>query len=96
MSDVNPSDADRLADDAIGEARSRFRVPSSTYRLQMHRGFTIRDAIAIVPYLDSLGVGHVYTSSLLTARPGSVHGYDVIGHGKLNPELGTEDDLIGH
>ncbi len=59
----------------------------------MHRGFTIRDALAILPYLHSLGVGHVYTSSLLAARPGSVHGYDVLDHSRLNPELGTEADL---
>ncbi len=93
MSDPNREAALRLAEAAVAEARSRFRIPTSTYRLQMHRGFPIRDAIAIVPYLHSLGVGHVYTSSLLTARPGSVHGYDVVDHGRLNPELGTDAEL---
>lgn len=67
--------------------------PGSTYRLQMHAGFTLTDATAVVDYLHALGVTHVYTSSLLAAKPGSTHGYDVIDHGRLNPELGTEADL---
>ncbi len=90
---MNPDDIERSAIEALTEARRRRCVPTATYRLQMHSGFGIRDAIAIVPYLNSLGISHVYTSSLLAARPGSQHGYDVIDHGRLNPELGTEDDL---
>ena len=66
--------------------------PESTYRLQFHAGFTFRDAAAIVPYLHALGVTHVYASPYLKARPGSTHGYDVIDHCSLNPELGTEAD----
>ncbi len=68
-------------------------IPSSTYRLQMHAGFTLAQARAILPYLDSLGISHVYTSSLLTAKTGSTHGYDVIDHSRLNPEIGTDDEL---
>ena len=68
------------------------RIPSSTYRLQFHAGFTFRDAAAIVPYLHDLGVTHLYASPYLKARPGSTHGYDVIDHCTLNPELGTEAD----
>ncbi|WP_227254985.1 alpha-amylase family glycosyl hydrolase [Frigoriglobus tundricola] len=30
---------------------------------------------------------------MLRARPGSVHGYDIIDHDRLNPEIGTESDL---
>jgi (1->4)-alpha-D-glucan 1-alpha-D-glucosylmutase len=66
--------------------------PESTYRLQFHAGFTFRDATAIVPYLHALGVTHVYASPYLKARPGSTHGYDVIDHCSLNPELGTQAD----
>src|SRR4051812_8655367 len=66
--------------------------PESTYRLQFHAGFTFRDATAIVPYLAKLGVTHVYASPYLKARPGSTHGYDVIDHCTLNPELGSEAD----
>ncbi len=64
-------------------------VPRATYRLQLHRGFRFVDALAIVPYLDRLGVSHVYCSPVLRSRPGSAHGYDVVDHGELDPELGT-------
>src|SRR5215213_6113648 len=66
--------------------------PESTYRLQFHAAFTFRDAAAVVPYLHDLGVTHAYASPYLKARPGSTHGYDVIDHCALNPELGTEAD----
>ncbi|MDQ6618140.1 MAG: malto-oligosyltrehalose synthase [Pseudomonadota bacterium] len=69
------------------------RVPRSTYRLQLHRDFTLRDAAAIVPYLAALGVSHVYCSPYLRARPGSRHGYDIVDHGALNPEIGDTSDL---
>lgn len=69
------------------------RIPRATYRLQLNAGFTLADAEAVVPYLDELGVSHLYLSSFVAARPGSSHGYDVIDHNSLNPELGDEDDL---
>jgi (1->4)-alpha-D-glucan 1-alpha-D-glucosylmutase len=69
------------------------RAPVSTYRLQFHAGFTFRDAAAVVPYLHDLGVSHVYASPYLKAVPGSTHGYDVIDHCALNPELGTREDF---
>ena len=64
------------------------RVPSSTYRLQLHKGFTFDDAAAIVEYLKMLGVTHVYCSPYLQAAPGSMHGYDVVDHRRVNEELG--------
>jgi len=87
------SGLDRLAADALAVAHERRRTPGATYRLQFHAGFTLRDALALVPYFDSLGVTHLYASPLLTARPGSTHGYDIIDHNRLNPEIGTEADL---
>ncbi|HYG69838.1 MAG TPA: alpha-amylase family glycosyl hydrolase, partial [Anaeromyxobacteraceae bacterium] len=48
-------------------------------------------AAAIVPYLDLLGVSDLYLSPVLAAAPGSTHGYDVVDHGRLNPELGGEE-----
>jgi (1->4)-alpha-D-glucan 1-alpha-D-glucosylmutase len=66
--------------------------PASTYRLQFHRGFTFADATAIVPYLRRLGVTHCYASPYLMARAGSTHGYDICDHGRLNPEVGSEQD----
>jgi (1->4)-alpha-D-glucan 1-alpha-D-glucosylmutase len=68
-------------------------VPRATYRLQFHRGFTLRRAIELVPYLHDLGVSHVYASPLLKACPGSTHGYDVCDHSQINPEIGTEQEL---
>ena len=64
----------------------------STYRLQFHKGFTFRDATAITAYLADLGITHAYASPYLKATPGSTHGYDVIDHGVLNPEVGTPAD----
>ena len=69
------------------------RIPVATYRLQLHKGFRLADATALVPYLARLGASHVYASPFLKARPGSTHGYDVVDHGRLNPEIGTEADL---
>jgi (1->4)-alpha-D-glucan 1-alpha-D-glucosylmutase len=74
------------------EAAARARLPESTYRLQLHAGFTFRDATAIAPYLRDLGITHAYASPYLKARPGSTHGYDIVDHGCLNPEIGTEED----
>ena len=51
--------------------------PRATYRLQLHRGFTFADAREVVPYLAALGISHVYASPIMTARAGSMHGYDV-------------------
>ncbi|MFL6142112.1 MAG: malto-oligosyltrehalose synthase [Labedaea sp.] len=65
-------------------------VPSSTYRLQLHAGFDLDAAAGLVDYLRRLGVGAVYTSPLLTAAPGSTHGYDVVDPTTVNPELGGE------
>ena len=68
-------------------------IPRATYRLQFHKGFGFRDAAALAPYLSRLGVSHVYASPYLKARPGSTHGYDIVDHGQLNPELGDESDF---
>lgn len=68
-------------------------VPRATARLQFHRGFTLDDAVPLVPYLARLGVSHLYASPILKARPGSTHGYDIVDHGQINPELGGEPAL---
>lgn len=66
---------------------------SATLRLQFHSGFTLDDATALVDYFADLGISHLYASPLLTARPGSMHGYDVIDPTRINPELGGEEAL---
>jgi (1->4)-alpha-D-glucan 1-alpha-D-glucosylmutase len=63
-------------------------VPTSTYRLQVHKGFSLIDACNVVPYLSRLGVDACYTSPYFTAAPGSTHGYDVCNHNEINPEVG--------
>ena len=67
----------------------------ATYRLQINRTFTLADARGIVPYLQRLGVSHAYTSPLLAARPGSMHGYDVVDPARVNPEIGGEAAFRG-
>jgi len=67
----------------------RLVTPRATYRLQFHAGFRFADATALVPYLASLGISHVYASPYLRARAGSTHGYDIVDHASLNPEIGT-------
>jgi (1->4)-alpha-D-glucan 1-alpha-D-glucosylmutase len=67
--------------------------PRATYRLQLHRDFTFSDAARQADYLAALGISHVYASPILAARAGSPHGYDVIDHSRVNPELGGEEGL---
>src|SRR6188768_936963 len=69
------------------------RIPGCCYRLQLNKNFNFRDATALVDYLDALGVTDIYASPFLGARPGSAHGYDIIDHSRLNPEIGTDGDL---
>lgn len=65
----------------------------ATLRLQFHRGFTLDDATRRIPYFAALGITHLYASPLFTARPGSMHGYDVLDPTRINPELGGEPAL---
>ncbi len=66
-------------------------IPAATYRLQLTKDFGFDDAAKLAPYLARLGITHVYASPFFKARPGSTHGYDIVDHEKLNPELGGED-----
>ena len=59
-------------------------------RLQFHKGFTFDDAARQVSYLAALDVSHLYASPIMTARAGSMHGYDVVDPTRVNPELGGE------
>jgi (1->4)-alpha-D-glucan 1-alpha-D-glucosylmutase len=69
------------------------RIPISTYRLQFNRDFTFEQAAGLVDYLADLGISDCYSSPILMARPGSLHGYDVVDHTRLNPELGSEEQF---
>ena len=68
-------------------------TPCSTYRLQLGPDLTFAKVETITPYLASLGVEAIYLSPMLKARPGSTHGYDIVDHAELNPDLGNDDDL---
>lgn len=68
-------------------------IPRAVYRLQLGRDMTFRRAAELVPYLGALGVSHLYASPFLKARPGSAHGYDVVDHNALNPEIGSPEEL---
>ena len=65
-------------------------IPRATYRLQLTSEFGFDAAAAVAPYLNRLGISHVYASPFLKARHGSTHGYDVVDHNVINPELGGE------
>lgn len=65
----------------------------ATLRLQFHKGFTLEQAVPLVPYFARLGISHIYASPLLAARAGSMHGYDVVDPTQVNPELGGEPAL---
>ncbi|RHA41613.1 malto-oligosyltrehalose synthase [Cellulomonas rhizosphaerae] len=81
MSDARPVPARRLP-------AADKPVPTSTYRVQLGADLTFDDVAARVPYLASLGITHVYLSPILTAAPGSTHGYDVVDHDEVSPVLG--------
>ena len=63
-------------------------VPLSTYRVQMHKGFTFADLGRLAPYFQELGISDLYLSPIFKSVPGSQHGYDVTDFGEVNPELG--------
>jgi (1->4)-alpha-D-glucan 1-alpha-D-glucosylmutase len=65
----------------------------ATYRLQLGTDLDLRAARELLPYLDDLGISHVYLSPVWQARPGSAHGYDVIDPAAISRELGGEAEL---
>ncbi|MGV3656558.1 MAG: malto-oligosyltrehalose synthase [Chitinophagaceae bacterium] len=67
--------------------------PVATYRIQLHKDFTLQQLDSLIPYLQQLGVSTVYASPIFAAVPGSNHGYDGIDPFLINPEIGTEEEL---
>ena len=86
---------DDVLQDLLAGPGLRARVPVATYRLQFNRVFPFVEATRLVPYLTTLGVSDVYASSYLSAQPGSMHGYDVVDHNPLNPEIGSAAEFEG-
>src|ERR1043165_4936382 len=69
-------------------------IPTSTYRVQLHKDFTLSDLENIIDYLHALGITTIYAAPIVMAVPGSMHGYDVIDPHVINPEIGTLEQLM--
>lgn len=69
------------------------RLPLSTYKIQLSSQFTLSELYDLVDYFNDLGIDMLYLSPLQKAVAGSCHGYDVVDHSQLNPEIGNEGDL---
>ena len=92
MSDVSIL-GHRVAEAVAQTVSDRFCHPTATYRLQFEKDkMTFRDAAAIVPYLNELGISHLYASPYLKTRSGSGNGYAIVDYAQLNPDLGSEAD----
>jgi len=66
---------------------------TASYRFQLHPEFGFADVQALLPYLGSLGVSHLYLSPVTEARRGSTHGYDVIDHNEVRAAFGGREGL---
>jgi (1->4)-alpha-D-glucan 1-alpha-D-glucosylmutase len=87
--DASIADLARTLAQERGEPQRAAVIPRATYRVQLSRDFTFADARALVPYLAELGVSHLYCSPFLRARAGSLHGYDIVDHRAIHPDIGT-------
>jgi (1->4)-alpha-D-glucan 1-alpha-D-glucosylmutase len=79
------------AQDLVQEVMDLRRIPRATYRLQFNCDFPFAAAREQVDYLAALGISDLYASPILAARPGSMHGYDICDHTRINPELGDRE-----
>jgi (1->4)-alpha-D-glucan 1-alpha-D-glucosylmutase len=63
------------------------------YRLQLLPHLDFAAARSLVPYLEQLGVSHLYLAPSMQARRGSTHGYDVVDPTAVSDELGGEAEF---
>ena len=77
----------------MNERTTSQNPPVSTYRLQLRGDLTLVDATRLLDHLNRLGVGAVYLSPVLTATPGSDHGYDVADPTRVSQTLGGPEAL---
>lgn len=83
----------RVSEAVTETAVARFAHPTATYRFQFApESMTFDSAATLVPYLDRLGVSHLYASPYLKSRSGGASGYAIVDYSQLNPELGGEED----
>jgi (1->4)-alpha-D-glucan 1-alpha-D-glucosylmutase len=81
----------KIVDTVVSNLHEYRRIPVATYRLQFNYQFRFSDATSIVSYLHDLGISDCYASPYFKANTGSLHGYDILNHNLLNPEIGTEE-----
>lgn len=67
-------------------------TPVTTYRVQLRGGLTLHGLIddGWLDHARDLGASHLYLSPVLTAAPGSSHGYDVVDTRHVDPALGGD------
>lgn len=65
----------------------------STYRFQFNSDFTFEQFEKHIDYLKRLGVKTIYASPVFEAVAASSHGYDGLNPNRINPELGTLEQL---
>jgi len=85
-----------VVDEVIAAVEERLRVqrlPVATYRVQFNNRCSFAEVEKAIPYLYTLGISDLYASPFLQSRPGSPHGYDIINHAAINPEIGTIEEL---
>jgi (1->4)-alpha-D-glucan 1-alpha-D-glucosylmutase len=81
-----------MFDDVVNHLSDFRGIPVATYRLQFNHQFKFLNAKSIISYLHELGISDCYTSPYFNAQRGSLHGYDILDHNILNPEIGTEEE----
>ena len=62
----------------------------ASYRVQLRDGLDFAGLRARLPQIAALGISHLYLSPILTAAPGSTHGYDVTDPTTIDPALGGD------
>jgi (1->4)-alpha-D-glucan 1-alpha-D-glucosylmutase len=92
MSDVSVL-GHRVAETVAQTVSDRYAHPTATYRLQFEKEkMSFRAAAAIVPYLNELGISHLYPSPYLKICSATTNGYAIVDYAQLNPDLGSEAD----
>ncbi|HUD30717.1 MAG TPA: malto-oligosyltrehalose synthase [Novosphingobium sp.] len=69
-------------------------VPVATYRLQLRCGVDLDQARDLLPWLEGLGVSHLYLAPPFHAASGSTHGYDVIDPTRIDPAIGGDEAFV--
>src|SRR5262245_33624036 len=88
---ANPR-ADQLFAAVCRRLEAHRHIPNATYRIQFNRFFTFEHVREQIAYLHKLGISDLYASPYFAANPESMHGYDVVNHNELNPEVGSWQD----